>query len=252
MTKSTASTLRPTLHLIARLCICLGLILTALPAAASCRLALILAMDISSSVDATEDALQRGGIAAALRHPDVTAAILSQPDRPVALAMFEWSGRIQQDIVLPWTILSDRAAIDTAARRIADSRRSYAFFSTAIGRAVTFAHDLFATGPACDARILDLSGDGINNDSISATDAYQLRDFSAITVNALAIEVTETATDHGQAEGAPQGLTAYFRDNVIHGPAAFVQTADGFADFERAMTRKLLQELEIRIGWDQP
>lgn len=209
-------------------------------------------MDISSSVDAAEDALQRGGIAAALRHPDVVAAILSQPDRPVVLAMFEWSGRIQQDIVLPWTLLTDRAAIDAAATQIAQSRRSYAFFSTAIGRAVDFAHDLFASGPACDSRVLDLSGDGVNNDSLTPAEAYATRDFSRITVNALAIEVTETATDHGQDEGAPDRLTAYFRDNVIHGPAAFVQTADGFADFERAMTRKLLRELEIRIGLDLP
>jgi hypothetical protein len=66
-----------------------------------CRLALILGMDISSSVDPRKDALQRLGLAAALRAPDVVDAILSQPDRPVALAMFEWSGRIQQDMVLP-------------------------------------------------------------------------------------------------------------------------------------------------------
>lgn len=226
---------------------------TAAPAAAGpCRLALVLGMDISSSVDAREDALQRGGLAAALRHPDVVAAILSQPDRPVALAMFEWSGRIQQDMILPWTMLSDTAAITEAADRIAQSPRSYEFFATAIGRAAGFAHDLFATGPACDARVLDLSGDGVNNDSITPAQAYATYDFSAITVNALAIEVTEPGTDHALDDGAPDGLTAYFRDHVIHGPGAFVQTAQGFADFERAMTRKLLRELEIQIGLDLP
>lgn len=217
-------------------------------AQAPCRLALLLGMDISSSVDPLEDALQRGGLAQALRAPDVVDAILSQPDRPVALAMFEWSGRVQQDMVIPWVILRDEAAILATADRIATSRRSYAEFSTAIGHALDYAHDLFATGPACDARVLDLSGDGVNNDGFGPDIAYAQRDFSAITVNALAIEVRELATDHGMTEGAEAGLAAYFRDTVIRGPASFVEVAEGFEDVARAMRRKLLRELEVRIG----
>lgn len=217
-----------------------------------CRLALVLAMDISSSVDPLEDALQRGGLAQALRAPDVVDAILSQPDRPVALAMFEWSGRVQQDMILPWTLLDTEAAILAAADRIATSRRSYAEFSTAIGQALDYAHDLFAQGPACDARVLDLSGDGVNNDGPAAIDTYRVLDFSTITVNALAIEVQEAGTDHGMSEGAAAGLGAYFRAEVIHGPGAFVEVAAGFEDFARAMRRKLLRELELRIGQSLP
>ena len=217
-----------------------------------CRLALVLAMDISSSVDPLEDALQRGGLAQALRAPDVVQAILSQPDRPVALAMFEWSGRVQQDMVLPWVMLPDEAAILAAANRIATSRRSYAEFSTAIGHALDYAHDLFAQGPACDARVLDISGDGVNNDGPGPLETYRLLDFSAITVNALAIEVQEVGTDHGISEGAEMGLAAYFRAEVIRGPAAFVEVAAGFEDVARAMRRKLLRELEVRIGQSHP
>lgn len=216
-----------------------------------CRLALVLGMDISSSVDPLEDALQRGGLAQALRAPDVVDAILSQPDRPVALAMFEWSGRVQQDIVLPWVMLTDGAAILATADRIATSRRSYAEFSTAIGHAVDYAYDLFREGPVCDARVLDLSGDGVNNDGPSAAEAYAMRDYSDITVNALAIEVEETGTDHGLSEGAEEGLAAYFKAEVIHGPSAFVERADGFEDFARAMRRKLLRELQIQVGQTQ-
>lgn len=223
--------------------------LTLLPQAhAACRLALALGMDISSSVDPLEDALQRGGLALALRHPEVVDAILSQPDRPVALALFEWSGRTQQDIVVPWVLLTDRPRIEAVADRIARSRRSYAEFSTAIGQALIFAHDLFAAGPLCDARTLDLSGDGVNNDDIAPEGAYARRDFDAITVNALAITVQEEGTDHGLAEGAPLGLPDYYRSSVIRGPGAFVEVAQGFEDFERAMRRKLLRELAIRIG----
>lgn len=217
-----------------------------------CRLALVLAMDISSSVDPLEDALQRGGLALALRAPEVVDAILSQPDRPVALAMFEWSGRVQQDMVLPWVMLRDEAAIMAAADRIATSQRSYAEFSTAIGHALTFAHDLFTQGPACDARVLDLSGDGVNNDGPGPFETYRSRDFGAITVNALAIEVQEEGTDHGISEGAEAGLAAYFRAEVIRGPTAFVEVAEGFEDFSRAMRRKLLRELEVRIGDARP
>jgi hypothetical protein len=228
-----------------------GLTLAGVGAAAAqepCRLALVLAMDISSSVDPLEDALQRGGLAQALRAPEVVEAILSQPDRPVALAMFEWSGRVQQDIVLPWVMLRDAATIGAVADRIALSRRSYAEFSTAIGHAIEYAHDLFRQGPACDARVLDISGDGVNNDGFGPTAAYDAFDFSQITVNALVIEVQEAGTDHGITEGADTGLADYFRQIVIQGPGSFVEVAAGFEDFERAMRRKLLRELEVRIG----
>lgn len=214
----------------------------------ACRLALVLAMDISSSVDPLEDALQRGGLAQALRAPEVIEAILAQPDRPVALAMFEWSGRVQQDMVLPWVMLRDAATIAAAADRIATSRRSYAEFSTAIGHAIQYADALFAQGPVCDARVLDISGDGVNNDGFGPTAAYEAFDFSAITVNALVIEVQEEGTDHGITEGAETGLADYFRQVVIRGPGSFVEIAAGFEDFERAMRRKLLRELEVRIG----
>ena len=213
-----------------------------------CRLALVLGMDISASVDPLEDALQRGGLAQALRAPDVVDAILSQPDLPVALAMFEWSGRIQQDMVLPWVMLTDSATILATADRIATSRRSYTEFSTAIGHAIEYAHDLFRAGPVCDARVLDLSGDGVNNDGPSAAQVYATRDYSGITVNALAIEVEETGTDHGLSEGADGGLAAYFSAEVIRGPGAFVERAEGFEDFARAMRRKLLRELQIQVG----
>jgi hypothetical protein len=118
--------------------------------AEACRLALLLAMDISSSVDAGEDALQRQGLAAALRSPEVAAAALAVPGDPVALAVFEWSGRFQQALVLDWTLLSSPADLERAAATVAASRRSHSEFPTALGFAVGHAASVFARAPtAC-------------------------------------------------------------------------------------------------------
>ena len=227
----------------------LALWLAAQPgAAAPCRLALILAMDISASVDAGEDRLQRRGLARALASPEVEAAILSSA-APVALAVFEWSGRVQQDLVLPWTLLDGPEAIGAASRRIADSRRSYAEFATGMGPMLRHADALFAEGPDCDARTLDVSGDGVHNDGPDPATVYAAGGLAGVTVNGLAIVIeTGQVWDHGRDEGAPQGLDTWFRENLIRGPGAFVLRADGFEDFERAMREKLVRETAIRLG----
>ena len=211
------------------------LALVAAPATAGCRLALLLALDISSSVDAAEDALQRGGLASALTAPEVRAAILSVPGQSVALAVFEWSGRYQQDLVLDWQVLSDGAAIDSAAAAIAASRRSYADFPTALGYALGHAATLFRSAPPCDARVIDVSGDGVNNEGFPPALAYQNFDLAEVTVNGLAIE------------GVAESVAEYYLREVIRGPGAFVEQASGFDDFERAMRRKLVRETQAQI-----
>ncbi|WP_342747220.1 DUF1194 domain-containing protein [Oceaniglobus roseus] len=209
-------------------------LLAAAPGHGACRLALALGLDISSSVDAAEDALQRQGLAAALRAPEVAAAVFASAE-PVALAVFEWSGRDQQDLVLDWTLLRAPEDLEAAAERIARSRRSYAEFPTAIGQALIFAAALFATAPPCLYRTLDLSGDGTHNDGPSPIAAYRLPLYREATVNALAIT------------GASDGLVDYYTDTVLHGPGAFLEIADGFEDFARAMRRKLLREMGARM-----
>lgn len=206
------------------------LALTAAPAAAQCRLALVLALDVSSSVDAREDALQRTGLAAALRAPDVQAAILSQPGFPVALHVFEWSGRYQQSTLLGWRFLRSPADIDAAAAAIAESPRAHANFPTALGYALGHAATMLAQAPRCERQTVDVSGDGRNNAGFGPQTAYRHFPFAEVTVNGLAI---------GNAAG---GLAQYYRDRVIRGPRAFVETAADFEDFERAMERKLIRE----------
>ncbi|ARC88976.1 DUF1194 domain-containing protein [Rhodovulum sp. MB263] len=207
-------------------------------AEAGCRLALLLALDISSSVDPGEDALQRAGLAAALAAPEIQAEFLSVPELPVALAVYEWSGRYQQRVVLGWRMMDSPEAMLGAAETIAGSRRSYAAFPTAMGFGLGFGARLFDSAPDCAARTLDISGDGINNDGFGPELAYRSFPFQGITVNGLAI---------GGGSPSDSEVFAFYRDRVIRGPGAFVETARDFADFERAIRRKLMREVSARV-----
>jgi len=206
--------------------------------AAACRLALLLALDVSSSVDETEDALQRGGLARALLTPDVQAAMFVSPD-PVALAAFEWSGRYNQAELLPWVLIRNEADLTAAANRIANTNRGHNDFPTALGYALGYASTLFRDAPECLFKTIDVSGDGENNDGFGPSEAYAAFAFDDITVNGLAIDTSGIGT------AAP--LVQYYQSAVIHGPGAFVEVADGFADYVRAMTRKLVRELSAQI-----
>ncbi len=209
-------------------------------AAAECRLALLLAIDVSSSVDAAEDALQRRGLAAALIAPEVEAALFSAP-LPVALAAYEWSGRYNQALLLDWTMLRSRADLVAAAERIGGSRRSHNDFPTAMGYALGFGAGLFRDGPDCLSRTLDIAGDGVSNDGFPPRTAYAEFPFDGITVNGL---VVNAADFEGEIN-----LISFFEEEVIRGPGAFIEIANGFADYETAMRRKLVRELSaMAIG----
>lgn len=209
--------------------------LAALPAqAVECRLALALAVDISSSVDAAEDRLQRSGIVAALTSPEVEAAFFAG-DLPVALAVYEWSGRHNQQIISDWTMIDSRAALLAVAETVAASTRSHSDFPTAMGYALGFGAQLLARSPACLNKTLDMAGDGQNNDGFPPLNAYRDFQFDGVTVNGL---VVNAADFEGEV-----GLIAFYKSQVLFGPGAFLVVANGFEDFERAMRRKLEREL---------
>jgi hypothetical protein len=206
----------------------------AVVSAAGCRLALVLALDVSSSVDATEDKLQRGGTVAALTSPEVVEAFFAS-DLPVALAVYEWSGRYNQEIILDWTMIDSRAALLTAAETVARSVRSHNDFPTAMGYALGFGAGLLERAPDCLEQTLDMAGDGQNNEGFSPAAAYREFAFAGVTVNGL---VVNAADFEGEV-----GLIAFYRGEVLHGPGAFLQIANGFDDYERAMRAKLEREL---------
>lgn len=212
--------------------------------ATDCRLALLLAMDVSSSVDPYEDALQRNGLAAALLSPNVRAALFASPSA-VSLAIVEWSGTSHQTVVVDWTPIDRPATLKAIADAIVQTPRSADQFSTAIGHALSFAHRMFQRAPNCQSFTLDVSGDGPNNDGYHPGVAYRRHSFSGITVNALAIETT--GTKGASLTAVPGDIEHYYRERLIRGPDAFVEVADGFEDFERAMRKKLERELGVAI-----
>lgn len=202
--------------------------------AADCRLALLLALDVSSSVDAAEDRLQRGGLVSALIAPEVQAAFFAA-DQPVALAVYEWSGRYNQEVILDWTLIDSPAALVRAAEAVAASTRSHNDFPTAMGYALGYGAALLERAPPCLRKTLDIAGDGQNNEGFGPQIAYREFPFADVTVNGL---VVNGADFEGEV-----GLIAYYQGEVLHGPGAFMVIADGFDDYERAMRQKLEREL---------
>ncbi|MGI9390141.1 MAG: DUF1194 domain-containing protein [Boseongicola sp.] len=200
--------------------------------AAGCRLALVLAIDVSTSVDQRDYSLQRDGLAGALRAPEVIRAFLSAGS-PVALSAYEWSGRDNQRIILDWTLMTSSQDMNAAAERIETFVRYQTGYPTSLGRALSFGGDMIAAAPVCGRQTLDLSGDGRNNDSYTPEVAYQDNVFDGVTVNALAV-----------GGGEPlDSLVRYFTDKVIRGQGAFVEVARNHEDFEKAMRRKLVREV---------
>lgn len=209
--------------------------------ASTCRQALLLAIDVSSSVDASEDRLQRGGIAAALIAPEVQDAFFAT-DQHVALAIYEWSGRYNQQILLDWLIIDSRSKLFLAAEKIANSKRSHNDFPTAMGYALGYGAGMLEKAPSCLYKTLDVSGDGQNNEGFGPAQAYAEFPFDGVTVNGLVV--------NGADFEAENGLIAFYKAQVIRGPGAFVEIAQGFKDYERAMRRKLQRELTAPVIGD--
>ncbi len=219
--------------LVIRLALSAGFTLLPLPAIA-CRLALILAIDVSNSVDPQEDQLQRQGLAQALRAPEVQDAFFVTSD-PVALHIFEWSGRYNQTEITPWTMIESVDDLQNVASQVSASQRSYLDYPTALGHALGHAALLFQDKAECLFKTIDVSGDGQNNDGFPPFNAYDAFPFDDVTVNALVI--------NGAGLDPNADLIPYFQQEVIRGPGAFVQEADGFEDYANAMQSKLIREL---------
>lgn len=199
-------------------------------AQAQCALSLVLAVDVSSSVDERDYRLQMDGLAATFRDPEIRAAIARVGG--IQVTAFEWSGRRQQVEIAPWTYLAGDAAAFALADRLQAHPRRYSAFPTALGYALGHAVLLFRSTPLeCARRVIDVSGDGVNNEGFSPGLAYANFPFAGVQVNGLVIA------------GASPDPVAFYREEVLYGPGAFLEVADGFADFEAAMKRKLLREI---------
>jgi Ca-activated chloride channel family protein len=196
-------------------------------AAGACDLALVLAVDVSGSVDPQEYRLQMDGLAAALRDGVVAEALLNHS---AMVTLIQWTGSSRQRQTLPWTAMTSFPAIEAFAAAVEDDPRIWRNYSTAIGEALSVGRAAFAEVPDCRRRVIDVSGDGQSNEGSEPRAMHDELGQDGIVVNAVAIETNE------------DDLTAYFFENVITGEGAFVETANGFEDYPAAILRKLQRE----------
>lgn len=197
-------------------------------------LALVLAVDVSESIDAVRYSLQMNGIAAALDSPEVRASILSGPQRAMLITVVQWSNR--PTVTAPWTLLTSEADVRRFAARVRTMPRADKGFTCMSQALRSIADKVLTQLPAPAERVvIDVSGDGQDNCN-PAEPVDAVRDELAgqgVTLNGLPIlEGDEAAT-----------LEGWYRDHVIAGPQSFLLPAHGFADFERAMRRKFVTEI---------
>lgn len=200
--------------------------------ALACRTALVLAMDVSNSVDPAEYRLQADGLAAALRDP-VIAEILVRDQ--VALSVVHWSGVDSQRVVLPWTQIFAPALVDAFANAVDRTPRAFVLSDTAPAEALDFAVEHLSRAPDCERRIIDMSGDGTPNAGGEIGRARRRAERAGVTVNGLAIE------------GIGVAITNFYARSVITGDG-FVVTARGHRDYARAIRIKILREISRAIG----
>ncbi len=208
--------------------------------------AIVLAADVSRSIDNVEFQLQRKGYASAIISPQVLQAIHAGVHGAIALCFVEWAGDDEQNIVAKWTVINDDETAATFAATLLHAPRSFSG-RTAIGAGIDFAMaQLAASGITAERRIIDVSGDGTNNSGRPVTEARDDAVAKGVTVNGLAIVNERTGAPgtffYGHTH-PPGGLPAYYRDNVIGGAGAFMMHMTDFDTFDQAMTNKLVTEI---------
>lgn len=216
------------------------------PAFGECRQALALGLDVSGSVDSREYRLQLDGLASALSRPEVSQLMLSDGATSLRLAIFEWSERGHERMLLEWTEVRSPADLIAISDRLIRTSRSTAPQGTAVGSAMLFGSSLLDQQRECWRRTLDLSGDGKHNLGPHPRDVKASLRHGGITINGLVIGADDPK--EGDRRYVQVGeLSAYYSAWVILGPNAFVEVALGFEAYEEAMTRKLLRELDSLV-----
>lgn len=206
-------------------------------------LLLVLAADVSRSMDDAKFRLQRQGYAAAITHPRVIRAMMSGQHARIALCYMEWSGPTAQLMVIDWTAIAAPDDAEEFAQRLRTAPRSF-MERTSISGAIDFAMTQFAKSPYSAARrVIDISGDGTNNSGRDVTIARNEAVARGVTINGLVILSEEPLPMNPQHTHPPGGLPAYYEQNVIGGQGAFMVVAEGFESFGSSILSKLIKEI---------
>jgi hypothetical protein len=203
-------------------------------------LELILAVDISGSIDIEEARLQREGYMQALRHPRILEAIAHGALGRIAVAYVEWAGDHHQQLLVDWQMIAGPEDADRFAAALGAAPVRTEMW-TSISAALDFSVALFAeNGFDGRRRVIDVSGDGYNNRGRWVPDARDDAVAAGIVINGLPI-INDRPSPWGTMP--PRDLDRYYQENVIGGPGAFYVVADSFTDFARAVRSKLLREI---------
>ena len=215
----------------------------AVPAAEPVDLLLVLAADVSRSIDAEKFQLQRDGYAAAVSDPQVLDVIKSGRHGRIGLSFVEWSGAGAERVVIDWTLIADAEAAKGFGDRLLEAQRSFAD-RTSISGAIEFAMAQLARAPfQSTRRTIDVSGDGTNNagrDVVAARDEVLAQ---GVTINGLVILSDTPLAWNPDHTNPPGGLENYYRDHVIGGPGAFVMATRDFKSFGQAIVKKMIAEV---------
>jgi len=194
-------------------------------------LALVLAIDVSGSVNAERWELQRRGYEAAFNSPEVLQSITSGPHKAIAVTMVEWSGASHQRQVVEWTVIDDQLSAATFASAMAEAPRVYSDW-TSISAALDFVTPLFKkSGVTAGRNIIDVSGDGVNNQGRPINDALDQALSQGIIINGLPI-----LSDY-------EFLDSYYEEHVIGGAGAFMDVVKDYSSFGKAVLSKLVREI---------
>lgn len=212
-------------------------------AAEQVDLLLVLASDVSRSVDQAKFKLQREGYAAAIADKRVLEAITAGRHQRIAVAFVEWSGVSSQRVVIDWTLIDGADSGRKFGDQLVELPRSFAE-RTSIGGGIDFSMEVLARSPYQSARrTIDVSGDGTHN---SGRDVKLARDeavAAGVTINGLVILSERPMAWNPEHTNPPGGLAHYYRTNVIGGPGAFVVVAEDFNSFGQAIIKKLIAEI---------
>jgi Protein of unknown function (DUF1194) len=200
---------------------------------------LVLAVDVSRSVDEDEARLQREGYRNAVSDPLVVEAIRGGMIGAIGVAYLEWAGAEYQRLVLPWTRIANPGDAFAWATRLDEAPRASLSW-TSISGALDYSHRVLAEAPfEGTRRVIDVSGDGVNNSGGPVEVARDKLLADGVTINGLPI-MNDRPT-FGRLPPVP--LDEYFRESVVGGPGAFVIPAEDFQAFGQAVKRKLIREI---------
>lgn len=200
---------------------------------------LVLAVDISYSMDMEEQRLQREGYIEALRSPEVLKAISQGAIGRIAVTYFEWAGSTVQRVVVPWQVIDGPETADAFTAKLAAAPISR-WYRTSISGAILFGMQLYENnGFDAVRRVMDISGDGANNQGIPVNEARDMALKAGIVLNGLPVMIN----NNRRSPFDMQDLDDYYRDCVIGGPGAFLVPVTERSQFIAAIRTKILREI---------